>query len=196
MIERLSALMAQRQERRVAVAAVAAYWLLYLLAMQDLSLHTQFQAFSVIAADQPWQLMWKVRAPFQFEPVVLLRAPFLSWTLSPVNAAIGLILAVLVGINLALAWTALRRPQQCSARPATGLVAALPGLLAGSACCGPALFLALGVPVTATVLGLFGVLVPASAVLLVVALAVNLRKFQPDEQVPVQFGQEHIGEQR
>ncbi|MCO6440869.1 MAG: hypothetical protein J5I81_07245, partial [Nitrococcus mobilis] len=61
-------------------------------------------------------------------------------------------------------------------RPAAGLLAALPGLLAGSACCGPVLFIVLGLPISASVVGLFGMLVPVAAALLVLALLFNLRR--------------------
>lgn len=174
--DRLATLVRQRPQRRVMLISGIAYWLLYLLAVRDLALHAGGQDWSARLAAEPWSLMWQARGPFQFEPVALLQAPFFTWTLSPVNAALGLLLAALVGANLALGWTAIYRPAYCSARPTTGVLAALPGLLAGSACCGPALLLVLGIPVTASLMGLFSLLIPISAALLAIALWVNLRR--------------------
>lgn len=175
-IEKLTGLARQRPQRWVLLGATLLYWLLYLLAVQDLRLHTQLQSWSARLGREPWSLMWQSRGPFQFEPVALVQGPLFTWTASPLNALIGLALAVLVGLNLALAWTAVFRPAYCSARPTTGVMAALPGLLAGSACCGPIVFLVLGVPVTASIMGLFGMLIPLSALLLVGALGYNLSK--------------------
>ncbi|MBA1148026.1 hypothetical protein H0Z60_13310, partial [Ectothiorhodospiraceae bacterium WFHF3C12] len=69
----------------------------------------------------------------------------------------------------------------CRARPSVGLAAALPGLLAGSACCGPVVLIALGLPVTATVMGLFGWLLPVAAGLLAAALVYNFRQVRATE---------------
>ncbi len=161
--------------RRIAVFSAIAYWLVFLFAIRDLSVHARSGSVSFSVADRLWELMFRLRGPFQFEPVALLELPFLTWTLSPLNAAIGAALAALVGLNFALAWLAVSRPQICRARPAAGILAALPGLLAGSACCGPVLFIVLGLPLSASLVGLFGMLVPAAAVLLALALLVNLR---------------------
>lgn len=162
--------------RRIAVLAALGYWLAFLLAIQDLSVHSRAGPVGLTLADRMGDLMFQLRGPFHFEPVALLELPFLTWTFAPLNVAIGAALAALVGLNLALAWLAVSRPRVCRARPAAGLLAALPGLLAGSACCGPVLFIVLGLPISASVVGLFGMLIPAAAVLLVLALIFNLRR--------------------
>lgn len=85
-------------------------------------------------------------------------------------------LAALVGLKLALAWLAVCRPRACRARPAAGILATLPGLLAGSACCGPVAFIVLGLPISASAVEFFSTLVPAAFVLLMLALLFNLRQ--------------------
>jgi hypothetical protein len=175
MIERLRQLAHQPAQRRVMLISSVVYWLLYLLAVQDVAVHARYQHWQIQVAGNAWQLVWKSRAPFQFEPIALIQGPFFTWTASPLNALIAAGLAILVALNLALAWTAVFQPTHCRARPSTGVLAALPGLLAASACCGPVLFIVLGLPITASVVGLFSVLVPVSALLLAAALAVNLR---------------------
>ena len=176
LIEALAMLWRLRRFRRIAVLCAIAYWLAFLLAIQDLTLHSRTGPVLLTLADRMGDLMFQLRGPFHFEPIALLQLPFLTWTVAPLNAALGAALGTLVGLNLALAWLAVSRPRACRARPVAGVLAALPGLLAGSACCGPVLFVVLGLPISASVVGLFGVLVPAAAVLLLLALRFNLRR--------------------
>ncbi|WP_156777052.1 hypothetical protein [Nitrococcus mobilis] len=175
-IKSLGTLWRLRRFRWIAVLSALAYWLAFLFAIQDLTVHARVGPVALTLADRAWELMFQPRGPFHFEPIALLQLPFLTWTFAPLNAATGAVLAALVGLNISLAWLAVSRPRACRARPAAGILAALPGLLAGSACCGPVLFIVLGLPISASVIGLFGMLVPAAVVLLVLALLFNLRR--------------------
>lgn len=57
-----------------------------------------------------------------------------------------------------------------------GLLAVLPGLLAGGACCAPLLVIWLGLPVAGAVAGVAPLLVPAALLLLLVGLWLGLRQ--------------------
>jgi hypothetical protein len=55
------------------------------------------------------------------------------------------------------------------------VLAGLPGLLAGSACCAPILFVLLGVQVTASLVTFMGLMIPAAFVFLLAGMALTLR---------------------
>ncbi|MCO6442006.1 MAG: hypothetical protein J5I81_13215, partial [Nitrococcus mobilis] len=81
--------------RRIAVLAAFAYWLAFLFAIQDLSVHSRAGPVGLTLADRVGDLMFQLRGPFQFEPIALLDLPFLTWTFAPLSAAIGAALAAL-----------------------------------------------------------------------------------------------------
>ena len=78
-------------------------------------------------------------------------------------------------MQIALVRIARRCAVACGLSPATGFLAGLPGLLAGSACCAPILLVLLGVQVTASLVTLIGLMIPAAFVLLLGGLALTLR---------------------
>lgn len=176
MIRSLQTLWRVAPFRWVAAVVGVIYWLAYQLAIQDLVLHGRMGPMGLRLAEHPWEVILQRRSLFQFEPVALLQLPFLSWTLSPMNGLIGAALALLVALNAGCAWIAVTQPRLCRARPSAGLLAAVPALLAGSACCAPVAFLVLGLPVTASIIGLFDVLLPLAALLLLAALRYNLHR--------------------
>jgi len=162
-----------RRARRIAVATTLGYLLLYLYAIGDLSLQAAFASPELRLAQEPWALVLAQRSPLYFEAVAMLQLGWMTLLLAPMNLLIGALLAVLVAANIVLAYLALSRPRVCRGRPATGVLAAVPALLAGSACCGPAVLLALGVQASAFLVGLFSWLVPLAAALLVGTLLFN-----------------------
>ena len=91
---------------------------------------------------------------------------------------------MLVGLNLAVAYGAWRRPAACGlpeskgAAGATGLLAGVPALLSGTVCCGPVILLVVGVQATAGLLAVFQWLLPVAVVLLVGSLFVVSRQVQ------------------
>ncbi len=163
--------------RQITLAMVGlAYAGIYLYAVGDLDLGTWEPVAWQVAAD-PWALMFQARGPWYFEAVARLRAGWASLLVAPLNIAIAFVLGALVAVNAGLAWHMVRTPRACATgAPTTGVLAAVPALLAGSACCGPALLLALGIPATATLIGVFGMLVPLAFVLLLGALVFNARR--------------------
>ncbi len=156
--------------------AVALIYLLALqIAVQDLTIDFSFRpASGVLVAD--WEsLLLRQRAPFHFEAVAILKAPFVIWLLSPMNVVIGAVLGVLTGTQIALVRVARGCAVSCGLSPATGVLAGLPGLLAGSACCAPILFVLLGIQVTASLVTLMGLMIPAAFVFLTLGMALTLR---------------------
>lgn len=126
---------------------------------------------------RPWA---RSRRPFPgaitFEPVAQVTVPGLTILISPLNVLIGLVLAVLAGLNLTVTWVAFRQPKACAFNRSTGILATLPALLAGSACCAPAIVLILGLQISSLFITVFQVLIPVSIVLLLVTLAAILHR--------------------
>lgn len=163
----------------VSRAIVGLVALLYLLAFQvalgDMTLDATVRpAFLAVMPD--WaSLALRQRTPFQFEAVAVAEMPFVVWLVSPLNLAIGIILGLLTGVQIALVRIARRCATACGLSPASGVLAGLPGLLAGSACCAPLLFLLLGLQVTASLVTLMGLLIPAAFLFLAIGLFLTLR---------------------
>lgn len=151
-----------------ALAAVG-YLLGYLVAVGHLGPGTG--RWDLFVVDDPLSRAMRSTGPLAYEPVALVGLGPLSLLLSPVNLLVGLALALLVGANVAVWFLAWRQPAACglesSAGSSAGLLAGLPALLSGAACCGPVLLIALGVQASALLLSAFAVLVPLAAVLLV-----------------------------
>jgi len=124
------------------------------------------------------ELWARARVPFQFEAIAVVELPFAIWLIAPLNLLIGAALGFLAGLQLALTRVAWRCARSCGLRPTTGLLAALPGLLAGHACCVPALFVLLSIQVTATVVAVMSIMIPLAFVLLVAGVGMTWRYAQ------------------
>jgi hypothetical protein len=159
----------------LAWSIAAAYLMLFLVAVADLTIDGVWRPLSGFAASDWQNLVLRQRSPFQFETVAVVEAPWLVWLISPMNIAIGLTLGLLTGLQIALVRIAKDCAVACGLSPATGILAGLPGLLAGSACCAPLLFVLLGIQVTASMVTLMGLLVPVAFFLLGAGLVMTLR---------------------
>jgi hypothetical protein len=148
-----------------------AYPVVYLVAIGHLSANGDGGLSSFVVAD-PFSRMLVARGPFSWEPVARFVVGPVLYLFSPLNLVVGVALGVLVGLNGAVALVSYRAPVACGIERSTGLLAAVPALLSGAACCGPAFLLVVGIQASATVLGVVGVAVPLSAALLVVSLFV------------------------
>ncbi len=109
-------------------------------------------------------------APFQYETVALLTLGPIEYLFAPVNAIIGLALATLVGITLAVSVVAWRGPSACRIGAGAGAAAGLPGLLSGFACCGPTILLVIGVQASAGLLAAMQWFLPIAVVTLIATL--------------------------
>lgn len=159
-----------RGSAAVLASSAALYVLVYLVAVGDLGR----TAGGVVAGGGPLSATVAsapVRRALAGEAVALVTLGPVEALLSPATLATAAALGLLVGGNLALSALAWRRPAACGVSPASGLAAGLPALLSGTACCGPLLFVALGLQATSAALTAVAWLRPAAALLLVASLA-------------------------
>lgn len=118
--------------------------------------------------------------PFSFEPVAIVSVGPITYLFS-FNTVLGLGLALLVGVNLAVTYLVWRQPKACGiGSRSAGAFASIPALLSGTACCGPVILLVLGVQASSAVMTTFEVLLPIAALLLVGSLLVVGRQVQPE----------------
>ena len=157
--------MALLNSRRVAVAVGLIYALGYLYALGDLS--AAFRPVWDLRLGDPARLLDQ-RALFQFEAIAMLQAGALVWLISPLNLLIAGVLGALLALNIDGAWALWQRPAACGiGARSSGVLAAVPALAAGGACCAPSLLLLLGIPGLGAFAALFAWLVPLSLLLLV-----------------------------
>lgn len=161
--------------RRVAGVIAALYWVLFLVALQDISAGGEGVRFLTVE----WTRMFERTGTFTFEPIARLTLPGLTLLISPLNMLIGFIVAALAGSNLAVTWVAFRRPKACSFNRSAGILAGVPALLAGGACCAPALVLILGLQLSSLMVSVFQVLIPLSVLALLVTLKLALDRTDP-----------------
>ena len=179
-----SGVLARRDGQTVFAGTVLGYFLLYSVAVGDLARSVTPGGVGVSVVDQPLARLFESMGPFQYEPIAFVQLGVVDYLFAPLNAAIGLGLAVLVGLNLAVAYGAWRRPAACGlpesggTEGATGLLAGVPALLSGTVCCGPAILLVIGVQATAGLLAVFQWLLPVAVVLLFGSLFVASRRVQ------------------
>jgi len=151
------------------------YLLVFQFAVADLSIDSTARPISSSGLSNWQDVVFRQRVPFQFEAIAVLQGPYFIWLLSPVNIAIGAVLGLLTGAQIALVGIARKCAVSCGLSPAAGIFAGLPGLLAGSACCAPLLFILLGVQLTASLVTLMGLMIPIAFVLLFGGLVFTLR---------------------
>lgn len=119
-------------------------------------------------------------APFQYEPVALLTIGPIEYLFAPVNAVLGLGLAGLVGVTLAVSVVAWRGPSACRIGAGAGAAAGLPGLLSGFVCCGPTILLVIGIQASAGVLAVLQWFLPLAVASLFVTLLWVGSRVDPD----------------
>jgi hypothetical protein len=116
---------------------------------------------------------------FRFGAVAVVSAGPVTYLLSPLNLLLAAFLAALVGANVALTYLGLVQPRACGLETSTGVLAGVPALLSGAACCGPTILLVVGVQASATLITGFQLLVPVAVVLLVGSLLLVGRQVDP-----------------
>ena len=161
--------------RRLTLGLGMVYLTLFLVALQDITRGGRGWAFLTTE----WTRMWERTGPFTFEPIAQLTLPGLTVLLSPLNMAMGGVLGLLAGLNLAVTWLAFRQPHACRFNRSTGIVAGIPALLAGGACCAPAIILILGLQLSSLMVSVFQLLIPASLLLLILTLKLILDRTDP-----------------
>jgi hypothetical protein len=168
----------RRDGLAVLLAATGGYLLVYLYALGHLA--PGIGGFDVfVVADPLGTLLEPALGPLSFSPVARIRAGPVTYLFS-FNTVIGLGLALLVGLNLAMSAVAWRQPAACGiGESSTPLFASLPAILSGSACCGPVVLIALGIQASSALLTVFQFLLPVSVLLLLGTIVLVGRRFEP-----------------
>lgn len=146
-----------------------AYLVGFVWASGDLSFRPGV-GYAVTVVDDPITRTFERRAMLSFEPVALVDLGVARVLLSPINVGLGAVLSALVGLNLSVAYLAFRQPRACGIGAGSGVLAAVPALLSGVACCAPVLFLVLGLQVTGAMLAVVPLLLPVGGALLIASL--------------------------
>ena len=174
----------RRDSGSVFLGVAAGYLLLFLVMLENLSV-TAGAGVGVTVVDTPLtQMIQPAPGAFLFEPVALVEGGVFVLEFAPLNGLLGLGIALLVGMNLAVSYLAITQPRSCGISTSAGVFASLPALLAGSACCAPMIFLVLGIQVTSTLITAFSLLLPVSVGLLVGTLIYLAGKVSPAAVTP------------
>lgn len=167
----------RRDAGLVVAATTLGYLLLYLVATRTLLPGTG--RVGLLVTDRPLELLLRRNGLVSFEPLARVDLGVATLLVSPVELLLAGGVAALVGLNVGLSYLAWRQPAACGISPGTGLLAAVPALLSGSACCAPVLFVVLGLQVSGLALATLEVLLPVSVALLVASLLLVGRRVQP-----------------
>lgn len=155
----------RRDSRAVAASVTVGYLLTYLWAVRDLSFRPDTAPEFFVVSD-PLGVILTRTGPASFEAVALLDIGLFRLLVSPLNIAVGTVLATLVGMSIALTYLAVVQPKACGIGAGSGVFASLPALLSGTACCGPIVLIAFGIQASGFLLTLFAWLLPIGVVLL------------------------------
>lgn len=159
-------------------SVTAGYLVVYLWAIGHLAPGLGGYGVSVVA-DPLAKLLRPELGPFMFTPVARITIGPLTYLFS-FNSALGLGLAVLVGVNVALTYLAWTQPKACGlGESSTGILASVPALLSGTACCGPVILIVLGIQASGVLLTTFQFMLPVAALLLVGSLVLVGRQVDP-----------------
>lgn len=149
----------RRDSLALAAGIALGYLVVFLWAAQDLSLRTDASPNLVVVRD-PLGLLFQRTGPASFEAIALLDTGVVRVLISPGNIAIGLSIAILVGVSFGLTYLAVMQPKACGIGGGSGFVASVPALLSGSVCCGPVVLIALGIQASGLLLTAFFWLLP------------------------------------
>ena len=169
-------------DRRDAVAVVAvtavAYLLVYLYALGHLA--PGLDGFDVVVVSGALgKFLRPELGPFAFTPVARVSLGPVTYLFS-FNTVIGAGIAGLVGLNLGLTYLAWRQPAACGVgTSSSGVLASIPAVLSGTACCGPVVLIVLGIQASGIVVTAFQFLVPVAVVLLLGSLVLVGRQVDP-----------------
>jgi hypothetical protein len=173
----------RRDGRAILVGTTVVYFLLYEWGLGHLG--GGRGDIDILVVANPLARAVEQTAPFQFEAVALLSLGPVEYLFSPLSALLGLVLAVLVAVNLAVSWVVWRGPTACRVSPGVGALAGIPALLSGAACCGPTILLVLGLQASVGLIALFQWLVPIAFLMLIGTLLLVGRHVDPDGSQPV-----------
>ena len=171
-VSRTRAAMAMTLRRRDGQAVFAAvtvvYLLVYLWGIGHLA--AGLGGFSVTVVEEPLATLLQSEGAFSFRPIARVTLGPVTY-LASLNTLLGGGVAALVGLNLSLSYLAWRQPAACGiGQSSSGLIAGIPALLSGTACCGPVVLIAVGIQASSALLTAFQFLLPAAVIMLVGSL--------------------------
>lgn len=127
--------------------------------------------YGLSVVPEPFSRTTTQTAPYQYEPIATIMLGPIDYLFSPIDMAIAVGIAALVGINIAVSVVAWRSPSACGiGGSSAGLFAGVPAMLSGVACCAPAILVVTGIQATAGLLTVFRWLLPGTVFLLVATL--------------------------
>ncbi|WP_255152455.1 hypothetical protein [Halorarius halobius] len=172
------AVFGRRDARLVVAGTTVGYLLVYLYALGHLA--PGIGGFEVVVvADALSTFVRPALGPLSFTPVARVTLGPVTYLFS-LNTLLGLGVAVLVGLNLGLTYLAWRQPAACGVgSSSSGLLASVPAVLSGTACCGPVVLIVLGIQASGIVVAAFQFLLPVAVVLLVGSLLLVGRQIDP-----------------
>jgi hypothetical protein len=175
-----TALTLRRRDARLVVAGVTAgYLLVYLWAIGHLA--PGLGGYGVTVVENPVANFLRPElGPLSFTPIAVVSLGPVTYLLS-FNTVLGFGLSTLVGLNLGLTYLAWTQPKACGIRQSsTGILASLPAVLSGTACCGPVVLIVLGIQASGVLLTAFQWLLPVAVLLLVGSLVLVGRQIRPE----------------
>jgi hypothetical protein len=171
--------------RLVGLVTGTVYLLAYLYALGHLA--SGLGGFDVLVVSDPLAKFFRPElGPLSFTPVARVSLGPVTYLFS-LNTVLGLGIAGLVGLNLGLSYLVWRQPSACGIDPSAGgasqssagLVASIPALLSGTACCGPVVLIVLGIQASGILVTAFQFLLPVAVVVLVGSLVLVARQVNP-----------------
>ena len=155
-----------------------AYFLVYLYALGHLA--PGIGGFDVTVVSGAFEKFFRPElGPFSFRPVARVSVGPITYLFS-LNTVLGLGIAGLVGLNVGFTYLAWRQPVACGlGSSSSGLLASVPAVLSGTACCGPVVLILFGLQASGIVVTLFQFLLPIAAVLLLGSLVLVGRQIDP-----------------
>lgn len=159
-----------RDSRKSIILISLLYFLLYLISTRSLTYTRDSTGIEFGSIN----LLFRGSGLINDEPIVKIVIEPVALFISPLNIAIGTILGLLVAVNLLLLYLVVKQPDRCNISDTTGLLASVPALLSGTACCGPIIPIILGIQVTSTLTSLLNIVIPVAFIVLLVSIYILL----------------------
>ena len=175
----LQVAMGRWDTRVVFLAAGVGYLVLYLVTVGDLSLASSRTGPLTIRLADDLSRAFASLGFFRFDAIALVSVGPVTYLFSPLNMLVTVVLSTLVGANLALSYLGWVQPRACGLESSSGVLAGIPALLSGAACCGPTILLVVGVQASATIITGFQLLIPFAFAMLVGSLLLIGRQVDP-----------------
>ncbi|MGY5875180.1 MAG: hypothetical protein RTU30_05500 [Candidatus Thorarchaeota archaeon] len=137
--------MSSRRSKVIAISIAFVYLMLYFAITGLYSFYPGEAGFSIHILENWPALIFRERAPYNWEPIGIISIGGLDIFLSVPNIILGFVIGLLVGVNIAVSVYTYTHRTLCRIDPSRSMLSAVPALLTGFACCGPTLLISLGI---------------------------------------------------